>query len=169
MIVISLFADISLAMDLKIFNLTDFESRFRLAQIEAAKVPTADPRVVDIAVFVGGAGTRQFRCITSAARIVTEAFAGRNEIIPVFDFLTNDKVKRTNVWGPADVTRRFLRSDIHVCTTHWHQGNTFFNDDWNIKDIRAFTEDWRYHLGVPNGVFVGTKYIYVCGFIIIYL
>ena len=142
---------------MKIFSLTDFESRFRLAQVAAMQSRNDDPRIIDIAVFVGGATSRQDRCIRAAAKMVVDSFRFQDNIVPKFEFLTNDKVKRGREWGPSDVTNRFLQSDIHICTTHWHQGNLFFNGDWNIENIRENTELWRYHVGIPNGDYVGKK------------
>jgi hypothetical protein len=89
--------------------------------------------------------------------MVVDSFRFQDNIVPQFEFLTNDKVKRGREWGPSDVTNRFLQSDIHICTTHWHQGNLFFNGDWNIENIRENTELWRYHVGIPNGDYVGKK------------
>ena len=141
-------------MDLKIFQLKDFESRFRMAQMPArAQFREDEVKDIDIAIFFGGRHSRQIDAIEAAVGIVLEHYKDTNTQLH-FTWIDNDKA-RSIFGGPFELTQEFLRAGIHVNSTHWHQGNLRANHLWNMDDMLANKEDWRFHLGFPCGRYIG--------------
>ena len=141
-------------MDLKIFDLKDFNSRFRLAQIPPQAQFDADgEKNINIAVFYGGYYSHQIHAINSAATDILQKYQG-TDVHLNFSWWDNDDA-RVILGSPFELTHEFLKAHMHVACTHWHQGMLRTNHRWNMEDMLLNKEDWKYHLGFPCGRYIG--------------
>jgi hypothetical protein len=141
-------------MDLKIFDLQDFESRFRLAQIpQQARFDASGDKNINIAIFYGGKKSHQINALSAATSKVVAKYEG-TDVHVNFTWWDNDNT-RVVLGSPFELTQEFLKAHIHVASTHWHQGMLRTNHRWNMDDLLLNKEDWKYHLGFPCGQYIG--------------
>jgi hypothetical protein len=115
-----------------------------------------DPRKVLIRAFVGSHtggenGTPLYIAYTAVAKHYRES---RGVEIYLEEF-TNDLVKYTYHWTCTELFNHLLASDIHILSTHLHQGMLRQGGlgTWNMVNILMNLRRLKPHLGVPSGVF----------------
>jgi hypothetical protein len=136
-------------MDFSIFEKTDLNTRFKISQIEKAKI-NVDDNVVLIRGLLGGSDGRQYAQFNSAMSSAIAHYSEQNIKI-ISEMLTNDTVKNVLKWGPTELTDKLLEADAHIMVTHFTEGNIAKTASWNVPNILSNLSRLKYHTGNTMG------------------
>ena len=142
-------------MDLEaIYNPPEFVRLFQLPEMKALR-DNKNPNIVLIRAFVGGSGGVQVEPLELAVERLIIKYNSRNITI-IFEKYTNDKVRNVLKWSPSDLFSALIAADIHVVSTHIHQGMLTKGGTgaWCMENILKNIPRLQYHLGVPNGIHI---------------
>ena len=114
-----------------------------------------DPNIVLIRGFVGGSGSEQRDSLEKALQRLIIKYKSRNITI-LWEKYTNDYVRNILKWAPCDLFTALIAADIHVVSTHVHQGMLAKGGTgtWCMENILKSIPRLKYHLGIPNGIHV---------------
>ncbi len=134
----------------------DINDLLALTQIQAIK-ENEDPRKVLIRVFIGShtGGENGTPLAKAYSRVARHYLVHRNIEVTLQEF-TNDVVKYTYHWTCTELFNHLLAADIHIISTHLHQGLLALGGlgTWHMENILKNLQRCRTHLGVPSGRFV---------------
>ena len=136
-------------MDLSVLTLSDIDSVMKRAEVEALK-ENHDPKRVLIRIYFGADHATQVAPLTAATHRIISLFESRGIEIKVQTF-TNNEVKNDLKWSVNELIDCLLAADIHIVSSHIHQGNLTKTALWNITNISSQFERLKYHLGFPMG------------------
>ena len=148
-------------MDWEVLASGDLEAIFSRGFISALQGrELIDKKVIKVAIFVGGKGSRQTGPFYAAYDAVKAKIRKRYPGISIVDVkIINDEIHGTHDWGPEDLTNAILGCDIHFILCHPHQGNVARSQArrpgaWSVKNIYAQVSMWKYQLGFMNGKYI---------------
>ena len=114
-------------------------------------IPPLEDNIILIRVFLGGSKSVQAEDLEYAiVKVVNKCKDSFGLTIRVEKF-TNDDVRNRLKWSIDDLIDSLLESDIHIISTHVHQGNVSKTDSWNMFNISNNINRLEYHLGIPMG------------------
>jgi len=139
-------------MDLSVLNKTDIDSIIKITEIAALKKKIhLEDNIILIRVFIGGSNSVQAEDLEHAIiKVVNKCKDCFGLTIRVEKF-TNDDVKNKLKWSIGDLIDALLESDIHIISSHVHQGNISKTGSWNMFNISNNINRLEYHLGIPMG------------------
>jgi hypothetical protein len=142
-------------MDISEFDSADINVIVARIGVRAVRL-NKDSRRVLIRAFTGGcwADGEQGAPLKSAVSRVISLYKARG-IRVIFQKFNNDDVKTTYKWTCRDLINSLLEADIHLVTTHLHQGMLAMGGTgtFNIPEILSQLQRLRFHLGIPSGIY----------------
>ena len=140
--------------DFKSDNINVFLSRCMIDGLRANK----NPKRVLIRAFTGAVKAELSTPVFVAFARVIEHYRTK-DIDVIVNTFSNDTVRNTYHWTCTELFDHLLGADIHIISTHLHQGMLGLggfevNGTWNIPNILKNYERLRYHLGSPCGIYV---------------
>lgn len=138
-------------MDLSIFDKFDINSIIKIAEIEALKNKNKLLEDILIRVFIGGKKAAQAEVLEHAIIKVVNKYKEYYGLNVKVEKFTNDDVRNKLKWSINNLIDALLESDIHIVSTHVHQGNVSKDDSWNMINILSNMDRLEYHLGIPMG------------------
>jgi len=134
-------------------DINDFLSQ---VQIKALK-ENHDPKTILIRAFIGShTGGENGTPLAKAYIRVARQYKSHYNINITFQEFTNDMVKYKNHWTCHELFDHLLAADIHIISTHLHQGLMAKGGlgTWHMLNILNNIQRVKSHLGVPSGRYV---------------
>jgi hypothetical protein len=138
-------------MDLSVLNKSDVDSIIKIAEIAALRKRPLEDNYILIRIFIGGMKSVQAEVLEHAIVEVVNKCKNNFGLNIKVEKFTNDDVRNRLKWSINELIDALLESDIHIISTHVHQGNVSKTDSWNMINILSNIDRLEYHLGIPMG------------------
>ena len=142
---LSVWSWLSIGLDWSIFEREDLTTRLLIMQIEQLRI-NKEVDTILCRSFIGGTGGRQLEEFNAGVSRAQLRFHNRG-IKLIVQYFCNDFIKNVAKFSPTILVDKLMEADIHLCITHFTEGNLTKTSAWNVENILSNVDRLQYHLG----------------------